>query len=653
MMRKCNRVAPSSPRSPVSAGLTSLLVASVLVPSGCTADEDGPRKHGSLTIVMHDAPIEGLTELRIRPQLVRVRDAASGEWTEIATQVEEVDVLSLVGGLSVDLIVDEPLPTGTYDQLRIVLQDDPTAVRHGELEAVDAPSATSSGMKVRGEFAVAAGGCMELEVDFDAKNSLDLRTRGLRLNPVIDIVSAAPCALTNLDCPATQPDCDRCIPDVLEAFGRERTHGYPLRLPRGDAQSPIGGTDSHYQGIVRVGNDVFVSRSGEGISFDAFHLGSRDADDIFYSNAMGPEFMLSSLPPPEDTFLFEMPYTPTDPNPGNGHSGGMDTEGCLIAVPMESNAFASVAFYDVCSATEDPDSVPRVWTFTETESHQAGTVALATLPDGHFVMVIGRKHAATLDFFISNGSDFHDPDFDFDLVGSWHKDNVISELPDGDTNFPRYQSLTAVTQCDGSLYLVGMHKSSWISREDWADLYRVDLFGGTEVNIYKSSKKHFWCEWNGVHQCNFQAGGGTWVSPDRELVFYGVEHANDGAGKTVKVGEFGPDIPIARSECPTRESSWIEVFVDHGFKSEALFVDWPNRGLEPLHNLDAAEKLEDRISSVRFCGAPGVRALLYEHKEPCSGDFLEFVGSGTVEEVHNLADSNFGDKASCLRLMEN
>jgi hypothetical protein len=76
-------------------------------------------------------------------------------------------------------------------------------------------------------------------------------------------------------------------------------------------------------------------------------------------------------------------------------------------------------------------------------------------------------------------------------------------------------------------------------------------------------------------------------------------------------------------------------------------IDYVDRFLEDYSNYDRAEGFEDKTSSARWCLPDGVTYRLWEDKEPCSGDFLDLVGTGDLEEFENFDNFGFGDDASC------
>src|SRR6185436_15317082 len=126
----------------------------------------------------------------------------------------------------------------------------------------------------------------------------------------------------------------------------------------------------------------------------------------------------------------------------------------------------------------------------------------------------------------------------FDFFYTWDKDDLHSDLS-GDDDFGDYQNLNLVTQCDGTLFIIGTHQST-LSQQDFADTFRVDNGTGDEVVLTKVGARHLFCEDFGPQQCNLDAAGGVYLDPEGHVIVYGTEHDNDGPGGSVKFREFRP-----------------------------------------------------------------------------------------------------------------
>jgi hypothetical protein len=84
------------------------------------------------------------------------------------------------------------------------------------------------------------------------------------------------------------------------------------------------------------------------------------------------------------------------------------------------------------------------------EPGHASAVAVARLADGRVMMMVGVRSSKILDVYISNQADLSAPGLEFTLV------TTLANAVEG-----RFQSQDLVTQCDGSLFLVGTYNNGF------------------------------------------------------------------------------------------------------------------------------------------------------------------------------------------------
>jgi hypothetical protein len=135
----------------------------------------------------------------------------------------------------------------------------------------------------------------------------------------------------------------------------------------------------------------------------------------------------------------------------------------------------------------------------------AGTVSIARLRGGRYLLIVGGTDANILDFYVSRrGAARLDP-VSFVFAARWRESQLRTRLS-GDREFGDYQNLSLITGGSGRLYLLGTHRSGDLFGADFADLFLLDNSGNT-VAITKVGKRHLYC---GVpfagQQCNFDAG---------------------------------------------------------------------------------------------------------------------------------------------------
>lgn len=109
------------------------------------------------------------TEIRLKPE--------DGQWVEFPLEgFEQVNLLDLQGGLSEPLIKDEEVPAGTYTELRLIIDTDNSFVKldsTGDSEySLAVPSGEQSGLKLKGDFLVAADTTTNFTIDFDVRKSI-------------------------------------------------------------------------------------------------------------------------------------------------------------------------------------------------------------------------------------------------------------------------------------------------------------------------------------------------------------------------------------------------------------------------------------------------------------------------------------------------
>ncbi|RYZ44071.1 MAG: hypothetical protein EOO71_00950 [Myxococcaceae bacterium] len=218
----------------------------------------------------------------------------------------------------------------------------------------------------------------------------------------------------------------------------------------------------------------------------------------------------------------------------------------------------------------------------------------------------------------------------------------------GQGEWGAFQSLNFVTDCnDSQLYLVGTRLGGlrWGAvSDDYAHLYRVKLDG--HMRIEHVASKHLYCSNDGSRQCNLDAAAGIFVGPDRGLILYATEHADDGPGSTVKMMEFRS--VWADTSCRADlQRAYVDFYDDSDFSDRGFILDYEDQGLKNWARFDAVDKFNDKASSVRWCIPPGHRVRLYNDSNH-QGGYKDLVGDGLPHEV-NLNQWSFGDKVSSAR----
>lgn len=156
---------------------------------------------GTLKVSLTDAPACGFDQVNVTVEKVRVHSSANatgaaGEagWSEVVlSPPRKINLLELANGV-LSTLGQTPLPTGSYQQVRLLLADNKTTPRANSVIAsgttteveLATPSASPSGYKVIGSFTVADGALVDLVLDFDACRSVLVRGNGAyQLKPVV------------------------------------------------------------------------------------------------------------------------------------------------------------------------------------------------------------------------------------------------------------------------------------------------------------------------------------------------------------------------------------------------------------------------------------------------------------------------------------
>lgn len=307
-----------------------------------------------------------------------------------------------------------------------------------------------------------------------------------------------------------EDDVTRCVDDPVQAINTlPRSQGTDIGFYTSTSSEGLGYFfgDPHLQSIQRLavgdGRHFIVSRSGS-MAFYVVEMGSQNTEGQPFGG-IGPE---------DRVVHRQWSNTVYD------HAGGIQTLGTLVAVPYSGDIGAFIKFFDM-SDPANPYNVIDMWDGLSQPWNHAGAVALARLANDRIAMIVGESDSDYLNFYVGDSGPWG-----WTHHYRWHESQLRTAIP-GDTEFGNYQSLNFVTRCgDGALFLVGLHQNSWTG-DDWVDLFRVEVTGSGSTRgavLTKVAKRHLICD----DQCNLDASGGTYVTPDGRLIVYGTEHSATG-----------------------------------------------------------------------------------------------------------------------------
>lgn len=167
-----------------------LLVALLAVAAsafGCGNSTTRPAS-GTVRVSLTDAPADfDSVILVIREVAVHRAGAGNAGWTSFVPDSSRYDLLRLRNGVFAELgevLVD----AGHYTQVRLVLDPGSYVVENGVRRDIVIPSGLQTGLKLVGEFDVAAGTSVDLGIDFDATRSfVETGSGKLLLKPTVRV----------------------------------------------------------------------------------------------------------------------------------------------------------------------------------------------------------------------------------------------------------------------------------------------------------------------------------------------------------------------------------------------------------------------------------------------------------------------------------
>ena len=168
----------------------SLLFLSLLLIFSCSNNNNsGDTSSMSVKLVDNPGDFDHFF-IEVIDVMVKVNDDSEDEdgWESLdPINTGVYDLLELTGGINVLLVDDFQVPSGTLNQIRLVLGEDNSVVMEGETYPLNTPSAQQSGLKIKVNETLEPDFTYEYVLDFDVDESIVIagNSGNINLKPVI------------------------------------------------------------------------------------------------------------------------------------------------------------------------------------------------------------------------------------------------------------------------------------------------------------------------------------------------------------------------------------------------------------------------------------------------------------------------------------
>lgn len=143
--------------------------------SACSSDEnDGT---GQMKLAVADAPVDGAEAVIVKFTGVELLNSAGDDVTITFATPKTIDLLNDSGTASA-VLFDQPIPSGSYSQVRLLVEADGDPVdsyitlSDGTDHGLRVPSGNQTGLKLVSGFNVPDGGIANYTVDFDLRKAI-------------------------------------------------------------------------------------------------------------------------------------------------------------------------------------------------------------------------------------------------------------------------------------------------------------------------------------------------------------------------------------------------------------------------------------------------------------------------------------------------
>jgi len=160
-------------------GLVGLLVATALGLGACGGG--GGVDTGQMKLAVADAPVDGAQAVVVKFTGVELTGNSGNPFQITFSQPKSIDLLNQ-GGTASAVLFDQPIPAGSYNQIRVmvVADGDPgnsyITLSDGTMHGLRVPSGFETGLKLVSGFTVPSSGVVDYTVDFDLRKAITCPT---------------------------------------------------------------------------------------------------------------------------------------------------------------------------------------------------------------------------------------------------------------------------------------------------------------------------------------------------------------------------------------------------------------------------------------------------------------------------------------------
>jgi hypothetical protein len=157
--------------------ILALAVGTIL--AGCGGGGSGSSGGtGQLTLGITDAPVDDAAAVVVRFTAIELKPESGDAFTINLDPAVSLDLLTLAGGSSRELLSRRSVPAGRYQWIRLVIEEGQNQASsyidldNGNRYPLFVPSGSESGLKLIRGFTVAEGSASDFTIDFDLRKSV-------------------------------------------------------------------------------------------------------------------------------------------------------------------------------------------------------------------------------------------------------------------------------------------------------------------------------------------------------------------------------------------------------------------------------------------------------------------------------------------------